>query len=197
MKTKKTDYKLLAELFMTFFKIGAFTIGGGFAMIPHIQHEIVDKKGWASEEEMTDYLILAQSSPGVIAINSATAIGHRIHGFGGALISTSGIVLPSFAIIVLIAALLGDITKQEHVAAAFKGVRAAVAGLMVLACIRLAKTSVRSAFQIVVAAAAFLALVLLGIEPQYIILAAAVIGVVYYSYIYKLITKREGERENA
>lgn len=132
------------SLFSTFFRIGAFTIGGGYAMIPLIQREIVDAKHWLDEEEFLNMIALAQAAPGVIAVNSAIFIGYRIGGWRGLVASVLGAVLPSFVIILLIAMVFRDICKYPAVEAVMKGMRPAVVGLLAAAVIRLSISFAKS-----------------------------------------------------
>ncbi|MDD3999320.1 MAG: chromate transporter [Bacilli bacterium] len=125
------------ELFLTFFKIGAFTFGGGYAMIPLIREDIVEKKGWLSDDEMLDMLAIAESTPGVIAVNSATFVGYKIAGFWGSFFATLGVVIPSFIIILLIALFFEDFLQITIIANAFRGIRAGVTILILKAGIKL------------------------------------------------------------
>ena len=118
------------RLFWEFFKIGIFTIGGGMAMIPQIQQVVVKDKGWLSEEEMVDCIAVSQSMPGVIAINSATYIGRKTNGFSGAAAATTGVITPSFLIIILIVSFLGMVGENHYIQGAFVGIKAAVCGLI-------------------------------------------------------------------
>lgn len=131
-------------LFSTFFRIGAFTIGGGYAMIPLIQREIVDNHQWIDEEEFLNMIALAQAAPGVIAVNSAIFIGYRVGGWRGLIASVLGAVLPSFVIILLIAMVFRDISKYPAVEAVMKGMRPAVVGLLAAAVIRLSISFAKS-----------------------------------------------------
>lgn len=168
---------LLFSLFSTFMKIGMFTVGGGYSMLPIIQHEVVDKKKWVGDERMTDYLTLAQASPGLIGTNAAMAVGWHVAGFAGALAATVGVVVPSVVIIVLIAAVFDDFMQWAPALRAFQGARAAVVALMLVAVIRLFKTSVKSKLQGGVALAAALLVIVFGAEPQYVVLASAAAGI--------------------
>ena len=132
------------SLFSAFFRIGAFTIGGGYAMIPLIQREIVDNQHWLDEEEFLNMIALAQAAPGVIAVNSAIFIGYRIDGWRGLLASVLGAVLPSFVIILLIAMVFRGIAHYSPVEAVMKGMRPAVVGLLAAAVIRLSISFVKS-----------------------------------------------------
>lgn len=132
------------KLFTTFFKIGAFTIGGGYAMIPLIQREIVDEQHWLEEEEFLNMIALAQAAPGVIAVNSAIFLGYRLAGWRGLILSVLGAVLPSFVIILLIAMAFRNIREIPEVEAVMKGVRPAVVGMLAAAVIRMAISFAKS-----------------------------------------------------
>ena len=123
--------KAFWQLFSTFFRIGAFTFGGGYAMIPLIQRETVEKQGWISDEDILEVVAIAESTPGPIAINAATFIGYRVAGFCGALCATLGVVLPSFVIILLISGVLRQFQHVDAVRYAFVGIRAGVLALIV------------------------------------------------------------------
>lgn len=125
------------ELFSVFCRIGAFTLGGGYAMIPLIQREVVDNKKWLEEEEFMNMIALAQAAPGVIAVNSAIFIGYRISGWKGLIASVLGAILPSFVIILLIAMVFRTLYQYPLVEAIMKGVRPAVVGLLAAAVIRM------------------------------------------------------------
>lgn len=127
------------KLFWTYIKIGTFTIGGGYAMLPLIEREVVDKHHWIDEQEFLDMIALAQAAPGLIAVNSAIFIGWRIYKLRGLLATVLGAVLPSFVIILLIAMLFRDVREYPVVEAIFKGVRPAVVALIAAAVIRMAK----------------------------------------------------------
>jgi chromate transporter len=125
------------NLFFTFLKIGAFTFGGGYAMVPLIQHEMVEKKKWLSEDEMIDMIAIAESTPGVIAVNSATFVGYKINKFWGSLIATLGVCLPSFVIILIISLFFENFLEIKLVADAFRGIRAGVTVLILNAGMKL------------------------------------------------------------
>ncbi|MFA6627534.1 MAG: chromate transporter, partial [Bacilli bacterium] len=122
--------KILWHLFITFFKIGAFTFGGGLAMLPFIQDEMVRKHGWITEDEMLDIIAVAESTPGVIAVNTATFVGYKVKKFWGSLVATIGVILPSLFIICIIAMYFKDFLAIPAIAAIFKGIRAGVAVLI-------------------------------------------------------------------
>jgi chromate transporter len=131
--------RLLFELFWTYLKIGTFTLGGGYAMLPLIQNEVVDKKHWIDPQEFVNMIALAQAAPGLIAVNSAIFIGHRIAGWKGVVSTVAGAVLPSVVIILLIAIYFTQFKQLHTVEAVFKGLRPAVVALIVAAVVKLAK----------------------------------------------------------
>lgn len=143
-------------LFTTFFKIGAFTFGGGYAMIPLIQREIVDKKQWATNEDLLDIIAIAESTPGPIAVNAATFIGSKIDGFFGALFATLGVVLPSFITILAVSFAIAQFEHIKLVQYAFTGIRAAVLALIIRALATMYKECPKSPLSYIIAAAAFL-----------------------------------------
>ena len=128
---------LLQDLFLTFAKIGTFTFGGGYAMISLIDHECVDKKQWISSDELMDITVIAESTPGPIAINCATYTGYKKAGFPGAAAATLGIILPSFLIILIISAFMENLLQYTVIEHAFKGIRIAVALLMIQAAVKM------------------------------------------------------------
>lgn len=171
------------SLFTSFFKIGAFTFGGGYAMIPIIEHEVIDRRGWVAREEFLDLLTLAQSAPGPIALNTAVFVGYKTGGMRGALASILGIVIPSFTIILLIAILFADIRHNTWVDAAFKGMRPAVVALIVAPVLKLAR-GMHPAFYLLIAASA-VAIWGLGWSPIGILAAAAIGGIAWELYSLK------------
>ncbi len=171
------DINKFLQLFVTFSKIGCFTIGGGYAMIPMIQHETVNKKSWLSNEESIDFITIAQSAPGVISINMASATGYKVAGFFGSLIATAGICLPSILIIIIIATFFDSFLSIGLVQKAFMGIRAAVIAIMLYSALNMFKTSVRTSPQIILFIAA-IALSFFNILPtQLIILISAIFGI--------------------
>ena len=165
----------LFELFRSFFKIGLFTFGGGYAMVPLIEAEIIERRRWLPQGEFLDLLTLAQSSPGPIAVNTSVFIGYKVRGLRGAAAALLGTVTPSFVIILAIALMFADIRHNPVVDAAFKGMRPAVVALIVVPVFSLARGMHWSMF-FVIAAAAF-AVWYLGWSPIYILIAAAAIGI--------------------
>lgn len=171
------------QLFWSFLKIGAFSFGGGYAMIPLIEREVIECHGWIERSDFLDLMILAQSSPGPIALNTAVFIGYKVRGLGGALATVAGIVVPSFTIILLIAVLFADIRHNPWVDAAFKGMRPAVVALIVAPILSLSK-SIDRLLWIVIAATA-LSIRWLGWSPVLLILLAALAGILYEVWLAK------------
>ncbi len=134
---------LLAELFFTFAKVGVMTFGGGYAMLPILQREIVEKKKWATEDQLADYYAVGQCTPGVIAVNTATFVGSSQGGIAGGVIATLGVVFPSIVIILAIAAFLSNFMHLEAVSHAFNGIRAGVVALILVSVIKLFKGAVK------------------------------------------------------
>lgn len=170
---------LLLDLFCAFFRIGLFTFGGGYAMLPLLQREIVEKKHWATEEELLDYFAVGQCTPGIIAVNTATFVGFKEKKLSGAIFATLGIVAPSLVIITIIAALLSNFAHIAAVQNAFAGIRVAVCVLILNSIVKLWKKSVVDKLTLGVFIAVFLGSVLLShVSPVVFIVAAAVLGIV-------------------
>lgn len=178
--------KNLIKLFTTFAKIGTFTFGGGYAMLSLLQKEIVDNHKWASEEELLDYYAIAQCTPGVIAVNTATFIGSKKAGVAGGIVATLGVVFPSLVIITIIAAFINHFLEYEIVQHILGGIRVAVAVLIINSVITMSKKSITDVVCIAIAAVSFLLSLILGLSPILIVLAAAALG---------LILKRGGDRK--
>ena len=169
-------YKDVGSVFLCFLKIGAFTFGGGYAMIPLIQAEAVKKHGWISDEDILDIVAIAESTPGPIAINSATFVGYRVAGFVGALAATLGVVLPSFLIISLIAFVLRRFQDYRAVRYAFTGIRAGVLALILKALWSMYKQWKKSPIGYAIMAAAFVAVAFGGISVLPVIALCALLG---------------------
>ena len=164
------------ESFKTFFKIGIFTLGGGYAMIPLIEEEVVNKKQWVSKDEMLDLIAIAQSCPGVFAINIAIFIGYKLKKERGAVATTLGTALPSFLIILAIAMFFQQFEDNRVVAAMFKGIRPAVVALIAVPTFNLAKRAELNKFTIWIPIVSALLIWLLGVSPIWIIIAAGIGG---------------------
>ncbi|MBQ1654897.1 MAG: chromate transporter [Bacteroidales bacterium] len=169
----------LHELFWTFFKIGAFTIGGGYAMIPLMEQEIVDKRKWLDRDEFMDTMSLAQSMPGVFAVNMATNIGFRTRGYIGAITAILGNVLMPIVMIIAIAMFFKQFSDNLIVESIFKGIRPAVVALIAAPVFKMAKTAKISWSNFWIPVVATLLIWLLGVSPVIIILVAGVGGFIY------------------
>jgi len=168
--------KKMWELFLTFLKIGAFTFGGGYAMIPLIQREAVEQKKWVTDEDILEIIAIAESTPGPIAINAATFVGHKAAGFAGAFWATFGVVLPSFLIITLITYVLQEFRDLRIVRYAFYGIRAGVLALILKALWNMYKKSPKSKVSYGVMALAFVLVAVLKVNVMLAIVLCAVIG---------------------
>ncbi|HHV47169.1 MAG TPA: chromate transporter [Tissierellia bacterium] len=172
---------MLLDLFKTFFKIGAFTIGGGYAMIPIIQEEIVDKKNWVSEEDFMDIIAISQGSPGPIAVNVSIFIGYKLKGVKGALTCMLGTILPSFLIILLVATVFFRFRNNPVISQAFMGIRPAIVALIASAVYKMAKKSHLKGIRLLIAIATSLVIVFTDISPIYLIIIAGLFAILYYS----------------
>ncbi len=173
----------LIKLVSVFFRIGLFTVGGGYAMLPMLQREVVEKYKWLTEEEILNIYAIGQSTPGIIAINVATFVGTRRKGLTGAIAATLGMVLPSLIIITLIAAFFTEFKDNAYAKSAFEGVRAAVAGLLVIIVAQMVKKAVTDILGYLLMFGAFSAIVFFKAPAIPVILLGGIIGIIYYSAI--------------
>jgi chromate transporter len=164
------------DLFLTFAKVGVCTFGGGYAMLPILQREVVEKKQWATDAELTDYYAIGQCTPGVIAVNTATFIGQKRKGVAGGILATLGVVFPSIVIITVIAAFLKNFADNPYVVHAFNGIRACVCVLIFNAVMKLRKSTVIDTVTAVIFAAVFLLSAILGLSPAILVLVCGLIG---------------------
>lgn len=171
--------KELFDLFWTFCKIGALTFGGGYAMLPIIQREIVENKKWSTDKEILDYYAVGQCTPGVIAVNTATFIGYKLRGITGGIIATIGVVFPSLIIILTIASFLQNFADMAIVQSAFAGIRVAVVALIITTVIKLLKSSIKDYLGIIIAILAFIISAFLGLSPVYVVIAAGLTGFIF------------------
>ncbi len=170
--------KLLFEMFLTFAKVGVMTFGGGYAMLPILQREVVENKGWATEEELMDYFAIGQCTPGVIAVNTATFIGQKFKGFWGAIFATLGVVFPSLLIISLLAGVIEAFSHLTWVQHAFGGIRVCVCVLIANAVLKLFKKAVVDIPTAVIFLAVCLGSLLLDLSPVIFVVIAAVAGII-------------------
>lgn len=169
--------KELWKLFYTFATVGVTTFGGGYAMLPALQREVVEKRGWATEEEVMDWYAIGQCTPGVIAVNTATFVGQKQRGVIGGIVATLGVVFPSLVIITIIAAFIRNFADLPAVQNAFAGIRACVCVLILNAVVKLWKKSVVDWKAFLIFAAVFLGSVFLNVSPVLYVLAAALAGI--------------------
>ena len=169
--------KTLLDLYATFFRIGLFTFGGGYAMLPLIQREVVEKKGWADEDEVMDYYAVGQCTPGVIAVNVATFIGYKNKGILGGILATLGVVSPSVVIISIIAAFLSHFSDYAYVQHALGGIRLAVCALVAVSVFKLLKKGIVDVLSAVIAVVVFALIRLVGLSPVIAVVASAIIGI--------------------
>ena len=168
--------KELFDLFWTFCKIGALTFGGGYAMLPLIQREIVENKKWSTEREILDYYAVGQCTPGVIAVNTATFIGFKLKGIVGGIVATLGVIFPSLIIILIIASFLQSFADLAIVQSAFAGIRVAVVALIITTVIKLLKSSIKDYLGAIIAIIAFIISAFIGLSPVYVVIAAGLTG---------------------
>ncbi|MBQ8929603.1 MAG: chromate transporter [Oscillospiraceae bacterium] len=179
---------VLPELFLSFAKVGVMTFGGGYAMLPILQNEVVEKKKWISQEDLTDCYAIGQCTPGVIAVNTATFVGYRQKGVPGAVCATLGVVFPSLVIITIIAAFIRNFADLPVVKNAFAGVRICVCVLVLNTVIKLWKTTIISKASLIIFIAVLLLAALTGISKVILVVAAGVTGLAIH-----LIRKRRAE----
>lgn len=170
--------KELLDLFLTFARIGGLTFGGGYAMLPIIQKEIVEDRRWATEDEVLDYYAVGQCTPGIIAVNTATFIGYKLKGVIGAITATLGVVFPSLIIIMAIAIFLKNFAEMAIVQSAFAGIRVAVVALIITTVVKLVKSSIKDTFGIIIAVLSFIISVFLNLSPVYVIISAGITGLI-------------------
>ncbi|WP_428911855.1 chromate transporter [Niallia sp. Krafla_26] len=173
----KKQWSLLFQIFWSFFKIGPITFGGGYAMIPMIEREVVTNKKWVKSEEITDVFAVSESVPGAIGINSATFIGYRIAGVKGAIAAMIGILLPTFSIVILLSLIYQFLRGNPIVDAAFMGIRAAIVALITYAGIKIGKTAIFDKTTVAITAITVIVLLFLTIHPVLIILTGIIVGI--------------------
>ena len=174
--------KELADLFLTFARIGGFTFGGGYAMLPILQREVVEKRQWVSDEELMDYYAIGQCTPGIIAVNTATFVGQKTKGIIGGIVATLGVVFPSLVIITIIAAFIQNFADLAIVQNAFAGIRVCVCVLILNAVIKLLKSSVIDKATLVIYAAVAVGAILTSLSPIVFVLLAGIAGILLQNW---------------
>lgn len=170
--------KELLEMFVIFARIGGFTFGGGYAMLPILEKEIVNNKHWATEEELMDYYAIGQCTPGIIAINTATFIGYKVKGIPGAIFATLGVIAPSLVIITVIAAFISNFIELEFVKSAFAGIRACVCILILNAVVKLAKKALVDKATVVLFLIILALSLFTDISPAILVVIAGAAGII-------------------
>lgn len=187
MKNKLKDF---LELYLAFVKIGSFTFGGGLAMMPIMQRELIEKRGWVTEEELIDYFAIGQSTPGIIAVNVATFVGYKRLGWFGGIIGTLGVVTPSWVIIMLLAGAISSVDKYPLAQKALHGINVAVAALLTSVIVKFAKKTIKNVWNAVFMLLAFVLIYFFKVQSVWIIIAALVTGSLLTLYRQK--TRRTG-----
>ena len=180
MNEKKTS---LLELYTAFFKVGLFTFGGGLAMLPIIEREVVDNKKWATYEELLDYYAVSQSTPGIIMVNVSTFIGYKERGLIGGIVSTLGVVSPSLIIITLIASLIENFASISYVQFALKGIAAGISAIMISSLIKLGKSSIKDILGVVLCIIGFVISYFTKISIIYVVVFGIAVGIIKYKLL--------------
>lgn len=178
--------KELLELFIVFFKIGGFTFGGGYAMIPIMQEEMVKKRNWVTDEEILDYFAIGQCTPGIIGVNTASFIGYKRRGISGAVIATLGLVTPSVIIISIIAKFLDAFQEIAVVQHAFAGIQVVVVALILNVVIDMYGETVKDNLGMILSILSFIGIAVIKLSPIIVVLGAGFIGVIIYMDIIKI-----------
>lgn len=168
--------KLLWELFFTFLKIGSFTFGGGLAMLPLIRKAVVEEKGWMTEEEVTDCFAVAQSLPGVLAINSAIYVGNKKKALAGSISAVIGVTLPAFVSVIVILLFLGSVPDNPYIFGAFEGIKAASVALILIAAYKMGKNILLGKLEYFIAVVSFVIIVFAGISAVWAIIFGGIAG---------------------
>ena len=179
LMNRNEKIKELLKLYWAFFKIGAFTFGGGYAMLPMLEKEVVEKHKWASMEDLMDYFAISQCTPGVIAVNTATFVGHKEKGISGSIVATLGVISPSVVIISIIALFLDMVSESPMVKHAFGGIGIAVCAILIQAIIKVGKAGLVDKFTWIIGILAFILSFRFAIPTIPIIVVAGIAGVLY------------------
>ncbi len=192
----KSKLKQFIELYLAFVKIGTFTFGGGLAMMPIMQRELIEKRGWITEEEIIDYFAIGQSTPGIIAVNVATFVGYKRLGVLGGIIGTLGVVTPSWVIIMLLAGAISSVDKYPLAQKALKGINVAVAALLTSVIVKFSKKTIKNIWNAVFMFLAFALIYFLKVQSVWIILASLVIGSLITLYKQKKTKTTDAAKED-
>ncbi|MCF0134759.1 MAG: chromate transporter [Blautia sp.] len=171
--------KILIDLFLTFARIGGFTFGGGYAMLPMLRSEVVEKRGWATEEELMDYYAIGQCTPGIIAVNTATFIGYKTAGIIGGIVATLGVVAPSVVIISILAGLIRNFSELWPVRYALEGIRACVFVLVFSTVIKLSRKALVNAVSYLIFGCVLLLALFTEVSTVWLVILSGIVGIVY------------------
>lgn len=174
----KNKFLGLLDLYYTFAKIGTFTIGGGLAMMPMMEKELIEKKHWITDEDLLDYYAIGQSTPGIVAVNVSTFVGFRQFGILGGIVATLGMVTPSLVIIMILAGLINSISDYPYVQKALAGINVAVAALLTSVVVKFAKKTIKKFYHVLFTLAAFALVFFLKVPSVWIIITALVAGII-------------------
>ncbi len=191
----KTKIGQLIELYLAFVKIGAFTFGGGLAMMPIMQRELIEKRGWITDEELIDYFAIGQSTPGIIAVNVATFVGYKRLGVFGGIIGTLGVVTPSWVIIMLLAGAISSVDKYPLAQKALKGINVAVAALLTSVIVKFSKKTIKNIWNALLMLLAFVLIYFFKVQSVWIILTSIIIGCLLTLYRQKKQNVSAAEKE--
>ena len=172
----KSKFRQFLELYLAFVKIGTFTFGGGIAMMPIMQRELIEKRGWLTEEELIDYFAIGQSTPGIIAVNVATFVGYKRLGWFGGIIGTHGVVTPSWVIIMLLAGAISSVDKYPLAQKALKGINVGVAALLTSVIVKFSKKTIKNIWNAFFMLLAFVLIYFLKVQSVWIIIASLITG---------------------
>lgn len=185
----KNKLKEFLNLYLAFVKIGAFTFGGGLAMMPIMQRELIEKRGWVTEEELIDYFAIGQSTPGIIAVNVSTFVGYKRLGWFGGIVGTLGVVTPSWVIIMLLAGAISSVDKYPLAQKALKGINVAVAALLTSVIVKFSKKTIKNIWNALFMLLAFALIYFFKVQSVWIILSALIIGCMLTLYRQKKNTR--------
>ena len=193
----KNKIKEFIKLYLAFVKIGAFTFGGGLAMMPIMQRELIEKRGWVTEEELIDYFAIGQSTPGIIAVNVATFVGYKRLGWFGGIIGTLGVVTPSWVIIMLLAGAISSVDKYPLAQKALHGINVAVAALLTSVIVKFSKKTIKNVWNAFFMLLAFVLIYFFKVQSVWIIITSLVTGSLLTLYRQKRLAAREISDEAA
>lgn len=189
--------KQLLKLYLVFAKVGTFTIGGGLAMMPMLQKELIDKRHWITEDELLDYYAVGQSTPGIVAVNVSTFVGYKQLGILGGVIATLGMITPSLVIIMILAKFINSISDYPYVQKALNGVNVAVAALLTSVVVNLCKKTIKKPINVVFMLVAFVIVFFLKVPSFYVIIAALVTGVIITAVKLKKEKKNDLQKDSS